>query len=228
MSHWQSEILRWRYQFGNWYLYCPNNFDTVKASNFGPHGNLGPFLANSVASLGEFCAKNEENRLCKSKVCLQLLFHSFLCRTRFDNSKSSRKNGPKFPWGPKLEALTVHIDCCIFDWIFLIPISQKRHNIRYNILQTCSLARFDRACVWSIDLGKNGVFFPENSPRLQGVSADTSPASNFILSQEAAIAGLGADALQPGTQPVFNWITFIQTEAGRLDYIRAFLPISIS
>jgi hypothetical protein len=33
---------------------------TVKASNFGPHGNFGPFLPRSVASSGEFCAKNEK------------------------------------------------------------------------------------------------------------------------------------------------------------------------
>jgi hypothetical protein len=37
---------------------------TVNASNFGPHGNFEPFLARSVASLGEFCAKDEQNRLC--------------------------------------------------------------------------------------------------------------------------------------------------------------------
>jgi hypothetical protein len=32
---------------------------TVKASNFGPHENFGPFLARSIASLGEFCAINK-------------------------------------------------------------------------------------------------------------------------------------------------------------------------
>jgi hypothetical protein len=52
---------------------------TIKASNFGPHGNFGPLLARSVASLGEFCAKNEQNQLCKLKVCLQRSFHSFFC-----------------------------------------------------------------------------------------------------------------------------------------------------
>jgi hypothetical protein len=60
---------------------------TVKAPNFGPHGNFGPFLARSVASLNEFCAKNEQNQSCKLKVSLQLSFHSFFCKTRFDNRK---------------------------------------------------------------------------------------------------------------------------------------------
>jgi hypothetical protein len=73
-----------------------------------------------------------------------------------------------------------------------------------------------------------GYICPKSSPRLQGVSADASPVSKILLLQEAAIAGLGADALQPGTQPAFNWITFIQTEAGRLDYIRAFLGRALS
>jgi hypothetical protein len=32
--------------------------DTVKAPNFAPHGNFGPFLARSIACLGEFlCQK---------------------------------------------------------------------------------------------------------------------------------------------------------------------------
>jgi hypothetical protein len=47
---------------------------TVIASNFGPHGNAGPFLANSVASLGELSTKNEQNRFCKPEVLLHLQF----------------------------------------------------------------------------------------------------------------------------------------------------------
>jgi hypothetical protein len=30
---------------------------TVKASNFGPHGNFGRFLASSVASVDKSCTK---------------------------------------------------------------------------------------------------------------------------------------------------------------------------
>ncbi len=37
-------------------------WNTVKASYFGPQENVEPFSARSVASLGEFCAKNEKKR----------------------------------------------------------------------------------------------------------------------------------------------------------------------
>jgi hypothetical protein len=46
--------------------------NTVKASNFGPHGNVGLFLASSVASVEESCTKNEQNRIFTSK-----LFYNF-------------------------------------------------------------------------------------------------------------------------------------------------------
>jgi hypothetical protein len=83
---------------------------TVKVSNFGPHGNFGVFLASSVASMDELCTQNEQNRICRSKVFPQLLFSSFFCRTRFNDSKPIQKRGPKFPWGPKLGALTVTLE----------------------------------------------------------------------------------------------------------------------
>jgi hypothetical protein len=60
---------------------------TVKASNFGPHGNFGLFLASSVASVDKSCAKNEQNRIRRSKGFLQHLFSSFFCKTRFNDSK---------------------------------------------------------------------------------------------------------------------------------------------
>jgi hypothetical protein len=60
---------------------------TVKASNFGPHGNFGPFLASSVFFPNEFCTKNEQNRIYKSIVFLLLSFSSNFRRTRFDDSK---------------------------------------------------------------------------------------------------------------------------------------------
>jgi cadherin EGF LAG seven-pass G-type receptor 1 len=50
---------------------------TVKASNFGPSGNFGLFLASSVPSVDESCTKNKQNRICRSKGFLQLLFSSF-------------------------------------------------------------------------------------------------------------------------------------------------------
>jgi hypothetical protein len=48
------------------FLFLPCNFEhyfTVKASNFGPHGNFGLLLASSVASVDESCTKNEKNRI---------------------------------------------------------------------------------------------------------------------------------------------------------------------
>jgi hypothetical protein len=60
---------------------------TIKASNFGPHRNVGLFLASSVSSVDESCTKNEQNRICRFKAFLQLLFSSFFCRTRFNDSK---------------------------------------------------------------------------------------------------------------------------------------------
>jgi hypothetical protein len=48
---------------------------------------LDLYLARSVASLGELCTENEQNRVCKSEVFLQPSISSFFCRTRFDDSK---------------------------------------------------------------------------------------------------------------------------------------------
>jgi hypothetical protein len=55
--------------------------NTVKASNFGPHGNVGPFFASSVASLDELCTKNEQNPICKSEAFLQLSVSTFFVRS---------------------------------------------------------------------------------------------------------------------------------------------------
>jgi hypothetical protein len=56
-----------------------------------------------------------------------------------------------------------------------------------------------------------------NGPQLQGLSAKV----------HAKAEDLGADTLQVGTISGFNWITCISTEAGRLDYYKAFLPKSV-
>ncbi len=44
----------------------------VNVFNFVPHGNFGPILARSAASLYEFCTKHGHNEVFKSKVLLQL------------------------------------------------------------------------------------------------------------------------------------------------------------
>ncbi len=67
------------------------------------------FFESSIASLVEPCTNNEQNQICRSNNFLQLIFSSFFCRTRFDDSKPFWKRGQKFPWGPKSEALTVPI-----------------------------------------------------------------------------------------------------------------------
>ncbi len=97
---------RWNLLFFE-YLSSAPLLDTVKASNFGPHGNFGLFLTSFVASVDESCTKNERNRICRSEVFLQLLFSSLFCRTRFNDGKPFWKRGPKYPWGPMLGALTV-------------------------------------------------------------------------------------------------------------------------
>ncbi len=56
---------------------------TIEASNFGPHGNFGPYLASSVASLDESRAKIEKNRVCKSKLFLQISLSSFFLKGAF-------------------------------------------------------------------------------------------------------------------------------------------------
>jgi hypothetical protein len=50
---------------------------TVKASNFGHHGNFGPTFEISAASLDESCTRNEQNQIFRSEVFLELLTSSY-------------------------------------------------------------------------------------------------------------------------------------------------------
>jgi hypothetical protein len=46
--------------FKNFSIFCLFGLNlkiTVRAANFGPHGNFGLFLASSVASVDESCTK---------------------------------------------------------------------------------------------------------------------------------------------------------------------------
>jgi hypothetical protein len=81
---------------------------TVKASNFGPCGKFGPFLCKFCSFLGWIMYQKLTEPNLKSKCFPQLLSSSFFCRTRFNYNKPFWKRSPKFPWGPKLGALTVH------------------------------------------------------------------------------------------------------------------------
>jgi hypothetical protein len=61
---------------------------TVKAFNFGPHGNKRwTFFASSVDSLNESCTKYEQKQICRSNVFLQVLYSPFFGRMRFNDSK---------------------------------------------------------------------------------------------------------------------------------------------
>jgi hypothetical protein len=61
---------------------------TVKASNFGTHGNFGPFLARSVAYLGEFCAKKmNRTNFANRKFVYNCDCIHFSVGRGFDNSK---------------------------------------------------------------------------------------------------------------------------------------------
>ncbi len=73
--------------FYEWRAYRDENMKiTVKASNFEPHGNFGPILARSVASLGDLCTKNEQNRV-YIKFIDNFHFLHFFFWERFDDSK---------------------------------------------------------------------------------------------------------------------------------------------
>jgi hypothetical protein len=61
----------------------------VNASNVAPDENFAHILATSIASLGEFCAKNSKNHVRGSKLFLKISFPSFFCWTGFDVRKLS-------------------------------------------------------------------------------------------------------------------------------------------
>jgi hypothetical protein len=51
--------------------------DTVKGSNFGPHGNFGFFLASSVASVYESCTKLNRTEFVDLKFFYNFYFLHF-------------------------------------------------------------------------------------------------------------------------------------------------------
>jgi hypothetical protein len=68
---------------------------TVKASNFGPHGNLGAFFSFSEG-LAIIETRNEEIKSCQKTSDRQIRFCSFLAH---DSSKEAMELANK---GPKL------------------------------------------------------------------------------------------------------------------------------
>jgi hypothetical protein len=70
--------------------------------------NNSILTARSVDSSDQIRSKNEQNRIGKSNVFLQLSFSSFFFKKRLDdNLASSVEKSSKSTSGPKLEALTV-------------------------------------------------------------------------------------------------------------------------
>jgi hypothetical protein len=80
---------------------------TVKAPNFGPHGNFGPPFQKGLLSLKRVLQKTEENKSCRKTLDLQICFCSYLVHDSSKEATELAKKGPKFPWGPKLGAFTV-------------------------------------------------------------------------------------------------------------------------
>ncbi len=71
---------------------------TIKAPNFGPHGNFGPLFRKSLLSLKRVLQKNEENKSCRNTLDLQIRFCSFFFvhDSPTEATEPARKS-PKFP-----------------------------------------------------------------------------------------------------------------------------------
>ncbi len=81
------------------------NDNTVKASNFGPHGNFGPlFQKGLLSSKCVLQKKRREWKLQNSFRSTDLVLIIFGTWFHPKKLRNLQKNGPKFPWGLKLEA----------------------------------------------------------------------------------------------------------------------------
>ncbi len=56
---------------------------TVKASNFGPHGNFGPYVQKGFLSSKRFLRKIQGNESCRKTSDFQTLFCSFFVCTEY-------------------------------------------------------------------------------------------------------------------------------------------------
>ncbi len=80
---------------------------------------------------------------------LQLLFSSFFCRTRFNDSKTFWKRDSRFPWGPKWGALMVWL-------IFFI---QRRGVSLQPGLEFNNFKPWIKSCVFKCISWLSGSFF---------------------------------------------------------------------
>jgi hypothetical protein len=70
---------------------------TVKAPNFGPHGNFGPLFQKGLLSLKLVLQKNKENKSCSDSSDLQNRFYSFLVHDSSKEATELARKSPKFP-----------------------------------------------------------------------------------------------------------------------------------
>jgi hypothetical protein len=80
---------------------------TVKAPNFGPHGNIEHLFQEGLLSLKRVLQKNKENKSCRKTLDLQVWFCSFFVHDSSTEATELARKSPKFPRGPKLGAFTV-------------------------------------------------------------------------------------------------------------------------
>ncbi len=107
---------------------------TVKATNFGPHGNFGPLFQKGLLLLKRILQKNEENKSCRNSLDVQIRFCSFLVHDSSKEATELAREGPKFPWGPKLEALTVASNSCNVYMMTMRHLSYSRFPPAMNFM----------------------------------------------------------------------------------------------
>jgi hypothetical protein len=72
---------------------------TIKAPNFGPHGNFGPLFQKGLVSLKRVLHKNEENKSSRKTLDLQIKirFFSFFVHDSSTEATELARKSPKFP-----------------------------------------------------------------------------------------------------------------------------------
>jgi hypothetical protein len=71
--------------------------DTVKASNFGPHGNFGPLFQKGLLSLKRVLQNHEDNKSCRTTLDLQIRFCSFFVHDLSTEATELTRKSSKFP-----------------------------------------------------------------------------------------------------------------------------------
>ncbi len=90
-----------------WKIRAPGR--TVKASNFGPHWNFGPFLSEGLAiTKTRHTHKGWERKLLQKTFDLQTLFNSCFVQNSSKEATDLARIRPKFPWGAQLDAFAVY------------------------------------------------------------------------------------------------------------------------